>query len=140
MKRQSPRRKSVLLTLLVGLLGALAVLFARQAKPVSIVPADGPEDIVRKAAAVTPSERQITWQEIEFAGFIHFGMNAFTNRGWGEGTEDPKLFNPTDFDSSQWVAAFKAAGMKMLILTAKHHDGFCLWPSRYTKHSVKNSP
>jgi alpha-L-fucosidase len=105
-----------------------------------ILPGDGPADIVRKAAEVAPSGPQWAWQQREFIAFAHFGMNTFTNREWGQGTEDPKLFDPTDFDPRQWVKAFKDAGMDMLILTAKHHDGFCLWPSRYTSHSVKSSP
>ena len=87
-----------------------------------------------------PSQAQLDWQRLEYIAFAHFGINTFTGREWGEGTEDEKLFNPTDLDANQWVKAIKDAGMKMLILTAKHHDGFCLWPSQYTEHSVKNSP
>ena len=86
-----------------------------------------------------PSELQMRWYEVGFYGFIHFGINTFTDREWGYGDESPDQFAPTDFDPDQIVAAAKAGGMKGLILTCKHHDGFCLWPSAYTEHSIKNS-
>ena len=96
--------------------------------------------MIQRAANVRPSLRQLAWQNLEFIGFIHYTVNAFTDKEWGEGTESPSIFNPTQLDTRQWAKVAKDAGMKMIILTAKHHDGFCLWPSKYTEHSVKNSP
>src|SRR2546421_4917437 len=87
-----------------------------------------------------PSDRQRNWQKMETTAFIHFTVNTFTGKEWGEGTENPQIFNPVDFDAEKIVRALKESGFKMAIITAKHHDGFCLWPSGYTEHSVKNSP
>jgi alpha-L-fucosidase len=87
-----------------------------------------------------PSENQMRWQEMEYYAFIHFSLNTYTDQSWGYGNEDVNLFNPTALDCRQWVRICKGAGMKGIILTAKHHCGFCLWPSKYTEYSVKNAP
>lgn len=88
----------------------------------------------------TPSEAQLAWQRMEFNAFVHFNMNTFTNMEWGTGGESPVQFNPTALDCRQWARTCKEAGMQGIILTVKHHDGFCLWPSALTEHSVKNAP
>ena len=87
-----------------------------------------------------PTENQLRWQDMEMYAFIHYSLNTYTDQEWGFGNEDPKLFNPSDLDCRQWARVCKQAGMRGIIFTAKHHCGFCMWPSAYTEYSVKNSP
>ena len=97
-------------------------------------------DAEGQSARPVPSPAQLAWQRDELAMFVHFGVNTFTNREWGGGREDPAIFAPSKLDARQWARSARAAGYRAIILTAKHHDGFCLWPTRTTTHSVVKSP
>ena len=108
------------------------ISFAQQNEPPKITPP--------KPHGPVPTERQMLWHQMEFYAFVHFTVNTFTDKEWGYGDEDPNIFDPTQLDTRQWARTAQAAGMKGIIITAKHHDGFCLWPSKYTEHSVKHSP
>jgi len=119
--------------LFVLCLGSLGLLLAACTGVAASVPPPMPH-------GPTPTPRQLQWHEMEFYGFVHFTVNTFTDKEWGYGDESPAVFHPTDFDPGQIASTAKMAGMKGLILTAKHHDGFCLWPSAFTEHSVKRSP
>jgi alpha-L-fucosidase len=96
--------------------------------------------LAQNCADLRPTPQQLAWQDLEVGVLIHFGTNTFLDREWGDGTADPKVFNPAQLDAEQWVTASKAAGARYLILVAKHHNGFCLWPTRHTDYSVKSSP
>ena len=89
---------------------------------------------------IKPSPQQVQWQDLEVGAIVHFGPNTFQDREWGDGTANPRVFNPSQFDPEQWMRAIKAAGVKYVVMVAKHHDGFCLWPTEQTDYSVKNSP
>lgn len=135
--------KSFLVTCLLGLFFSCGQ--TRQDAEVFVKHVQFPEHAtleqkVSMAARLVPSPQQLEWQQMELTAFLHFSINTFTDREWGDGKEDPALFNPTDLDAEQWVRELKEAGFKMVLLTAKHHDGFCLWPTKTTKHSVASSP
>ena len=92
------------------------------------------------ANKVIPTPQQIAYQKMELIGFVHFTVNTFTDREWGNGDESPDLFHPTALNTRQWARVAQESGLRQLILTAKHHDGFCLWPSQFGEHTVKQSP
>ncbi len=123
---------------IAGLLCIQGMAFAQSAIPIN--PGDSEAEIIRKAANTVPSPRQLRWQQLEVTAFFHFGINTFTDREWGDGKEDISIFNPFRLDARQWVRTARDAGIKQVILTAKHHDGFCLWPTKYSEHSIKNTP
>lgn len=105
-----------------------------------LLPDDSDERVVEKAAKLLPRPAQVEWQRLETTFFIHYGPNAFNGVEWGTGTESPSIFNPSALDAEQWVREIDDAGGKLLMLVVKHHDGFCLWPSRYTNHDVASAP
>ena len=110
------------------------------ANTIAIAPGDSPQTILEKAAHVVPNPRQTQGIDRDFIAFIHFGPNTFTGREWGSGMEDPTIFNPSALDADQWVRTLKDAGMELVILTVKHHDGYVLWQTRYTDHGIMQSP
>lgn len=112
----------------------------RYANTLPVLPTDSKEIIIEKAAHIVPTKNQLEALKNEFIAFVHFGPNTFTRREWGTGMEDPRIFDLKNLDTDQWVETMKAAGMKMVLLTVKHHDGFVLWQSRYTKHGIMSSP
>lgn len=114
---------------------ALGAAIGARGRPLSSVRQASP-----RSASPTPSAAQLAWQRDELALFLHFGVNTFTDREWGDGTEQPSIFLPERFDARQWASVARRAGFRSLIITAKHHDGFCLWPSAVTTHSVASSP
>jgi len=114
-------KATLLFTLLFG-----AHVFAQTKAPLPVIP--------------VPSANQMRWQQMEYYAFVHFSINTYTDQEWGYGEDDPKIFNPTQLDCRQWARVCKEAGMKGIIITAKHHSGFCLWPSKFTEYSIKNSP
>ncbi len=135
-------KKTLLASVLVTLLSACSTQPQETYYEKQVVfPADAtPEQKVEMASRLVPTSQQLEWQQMEFTAFLHFGMNTFTGNEWGDGTDSPELFNPSELDCEQWVKALKDGGFKMALITAKHHDGFCLWQTATTEYSVKNSP
>jgi alpha-L-fucosidase len=117
----------------VGVVGAMAI------DPGAALAA-GARGLPLQLTRPVPSPAQLSWHRDELTMFVHFGINTFTNREWGDGTEDPAIFNPGALDARQWARAARDGGFRLIILTAKHHDGFCLWPTDTTRHSIASSP
>lgn len=134
-------KKNLLIAAMLScMLPAAAQLQTYYEKQVAFPPDATTEQKIAMAARLVPTAQQLEWQQMELTCFLHFGINTFTGREWGDGREDPALFNPSALDCEQWVRALKEGGFKMAIITAKHHDGFCLWQTKTTKHSVAASP
>ncbi len=133
-------KKIVLLVWAVALCGCTSQSQKEGARTIKIDSLDNKEAIIEKAANVLPTKNQYDYKKLEYTCFIHFGPNTFTRKEWGNGFEDPKVFNLQNLDTDQWCKTAKEAGMKLVMFTAKHHDGFVLWQSRYTKHGIMSSP
>jgi alpha-L-fucosidase len=142
----APRLRNPWLKRLLSLAGVALAVFtvfpanaayaATPAEVVAVAPTDSPGTIIANAANVVPSARQLAWERAERMAFIHFGVNTFDGREWGTGTEDPNIFQPTGLNTDQWASSLKDAGFKGAVLTAKHHDGFLLFPSKYSSFGV----
>jgi alpha-L-fucosidase len=128
------------LTCRVALAVSVTTLYGQPTAPAAASSQARPGVAAPASIGPLPSEAQVRWQRLEYTAFVHFGPNAFTGAEWGTGTEKPGIFNPKELDARQWVRTFKAAGMKGVVVTAKHHDGFCLWPSKDSTHTVAASP
>ena len=115
-------------------------VFMATSNTIKVTENDTKDSIIFKAAHVVPTKNQYEALKNEFIAFIHFGPNTFTRMEWGNGMEDPNIFDLKNLDTDQWCKAMKSAGMKMVIITVKHHDGFVLWQSRYTKHGIMSTP
>lgn len=134
-------KKSLFLIISILLVVSCSQLRDKSYKKHLIFPSDATEATkIDMISHLVPTEQQLEWQQMELTAFLHFGINTFTGNEWGNGKDDAQIFNPTQLDCEQWVKALKDAGFKMAILTAKHHDGFCLWQTATTDYSVKNSP
>lgn len=137
--RHAPRAVTCAALSLLTLLLHLPIILSSQSI-VRINTNDDTNKILYKASHLVPSDRQMNWQQLEFTFFIHFGMNTFTDREWGVKGTPASTFNPTALDAEQWARTARDAGAKLILMVAKHHDGFCLWQSKFTEYSVKNSP
>jgi alpha-L-fucosidase len=134
-------KKSILLIVFISLFSACTQMKDKTYEKYVLFPIEASEEEkIDMISRLVPTKQQLEWQQMELTAFLHFGINTFTGNEWGDGKDKAEIFNPSQLDCEQWVKALKQAGFKMAILTAKHHDGFCLWPTATTEYSVKNSP